>query len=252
MPDSVERSAGGKRVANKVALVAGAGCIGPGWGNGKAAAVLYAREGAKIFAVDIRPGAAEETVAIIHNEGGEAIAHCADVTDEAAVEAMTAACVDAYGRNDILHNNVGGSGTGRSLETITVDDWNADAGAQPDLGDAHLPRRGPGDGTQRRRRNRQYLLHRVATPYQRAECGVFVGEGRGERIYQEHSAATCGQGHPGELRASRLYRHPFHPAHGRRPAELRKQGLRQRRGIYRGARPRAFSDLSRSYPAAAK
>lgn len=125
MSDSVEPSAGGKRVANKVALVTGAGSIGPGWGNGKAAAVLYAREGARVFAVDFRAEAAEETASIIRDEGGEAIAHCADVTDEGAVEAMVAACVEAFGPIDILHNNVGGSGTGRALGTITVDDWNA-------------------------------------------------------------------------------------------------------------------------------
>ena len=47
------------RVKDKVALVTGAGSIGPGWGNGKAAAVLYAREGARVFAVDCNPAAAE-------------------------------------------------------------------------------------------------------------------------------------------------------------------------------------------------
>jgi len=113
------------RFAGKVALVAGAGSIGPGWGNGKAAAVLYAREGARVFAIDFRAEAAEETVAIIRNEGGEAVAHAADVTDEAAVAKAVATCLDAWGRIDVLHNNVGGQGTGRSLDNITVDDWNA-------------------------------------------------------------------------------------------------------------------------------
>lgn len=112
------------RFAGRVALVAGAGSIGPGWGNGKAAAVLYAREGARVFAVDFRAGAAEETVAIIRAEGGEATPWTADVTDEKAVAAMVAACMDKYGRIDVLHNNVGGQGTGRSLDNITVDDWN--------------------------------------------------------------------------------------------------------------------------------
>ncbi len=113
------------RVADKIVLVTGAGSIGEGWGNGKAAAVLYAREGARVFAVDFRAEAAQETAAIIQSEGGEAVAHCADVTDEAAVETMVAACVDSFGRIDILHNNVGGSGTGKTLENITLEDWNA-------------------------------------------------------------------------------------------------------------------------------
>ena len=60
----------GDRLKDKVALVSGAGSIGPGWGNGKAAAVLFAREGAKVLAVDIKLEAAEETKRIIEAEGG--------------------------------------------------------------------------------------------------------------------------------------------------------------------------------------
>lgn len=122
MNDHVKR---GDRVAGKVALVTGAGSIGPGWGNGKAAAVLYAREGARVFAVDNRAEAAEETRAIIEGEGGICTAHVADVTDAGAVAAMTAACIAAFGRIDILHNNVGGQGPGRRLEDITLEDWHA-------------------------------------------------------------------------------------------------------------------------------
>ena len=73
------------RLDGRVALVLGAGSSGPGWGNGKAAAVLYAREGARVAAVDVNPAAAEETRALIAGEGGEAIALAADVTDEDAV-----------------------------------------------------------------------------------------------------------------------------------------------------------------------
>ena len=95
------------RLRNRVALVVGAGSSGPGWGNGKAAAVLFAREGAKVFCVDINPAAAEETVEIIRGEGGEASAHEADVTDGAQVGAMVERCVADYGRIDVLENNVG-------------------------------------------------------------------------------------------------------------------------------------------------
>ena len=114
----------GGRVAGKAALVTGAGSIGPGSGNGKAAAVLYAREGARVLCVDNRLAAAEETRDIVEGEGGTAVAHEADVTDEGGIAAMVAACIDAFGRIDILHNNVGGSGPGAALMEVALDDWN--------------------------------------------------------------------------------------------------------------------------------
>ena len=117
--------AGRNRLAGKVALVVGGGSIGPGWGNGKAAAVLYALEGAKVLVVDLRREAADETVDIISTAGGSASATAADATDEGAVAGFVKTCMDTYGRIDVLHNNVGGQGTGRSLKTITVADWNA-------------------------------------------------------------------------------------------------------------------------------
>ncbi|MDE0212525.1 MAG: SDR family oxidoreductase, partial [Deltaproteobacteria bacterium] len=84
----------GERVKGKVALVAGAGSIEPGWGNGKAAAVLYAREGAQVFAVDFRLEAAEETRTIIESEGGTCATFAADVTSETDVKAMVDACLN--------------------------------------------------------------------------------------------------------------------------------------------------------------
>ena len=95
------------RLKDKIAIVTGAGSSGPGWGNGKATAVLYAREGAKVFAVDIRREAADETAGIIKGEGGEAEGFAADVSKSADVEAMVARCEEVFGRVDILHNNVG-------------------------------------------------------------------------------------------------------------------------------------------------
>src|SRR5207244_182839 len=97
------RSEGGDmadRLKGKVALVVGAGSIGPGWGNGKAAAVAFAREGAKVLCADINLKAAEETAVIIGGEGFHAQAIKADVTKNGDVEAMVAACVKAYGRID--------------------------------------------------------------------------------------------------------------------------------------------------------
>jgi NAD(P)-dependent dehydrogenase (short-subunit alcohol dehydrogenase family) len=95
------------RLQDKVALVFGAGSSGPGWGNGKAAAVAYAREGARVVAIDMSGEAAQETAGIIEGEGHQAIALHADVTDTASVDASVERALAAFGRIDILHNNVG-------------------------------------------------------------------------------------------------------------------------------------------------
>ena len=112
----------GDRVTEKVAIVTGAGSAGPGWGNGKAAAVLYAREGARVLAVDIDPAAAEETRRIVAEEGGTCSAAQVDVTDADAVRAMVAQATDRYGRIDILHNNVGITEVG-GPEEISEEAW---------------------------------------------------------------------------------------------------------------------------------
>ena len=90
-----------------VAMVCGAGSSGPGWGNGKACAVQFAREGAQVFAVDINPEAAAETKDIIEGEGGDCVVYSADVTDSLSVKGFVAACIETYGRVSVLHNNVG-------------------------------------------------------------------------------------------------------------------------------------------------
>src|SRR5471032_1544165 len=95
------------RLQNKIALVFGAGSVGPGWGNGKAAAVAYAREGAVVIAVDRVQEAADETASIIAGEGNPALALAADVTRSDAVKAVVDRVVADHGRIDILHNNVG-------------------------------------------------------------------------------------------------------------------------------------------------
>src|ERR1700756_220177 len=96
-----------ERLKGKTALVVGAGSIGPGWGNGKATAVTFAREGATVFCVDRNAAAAEETVKIISSEGGKSSAFTADVARASDVEAMVAACLKTCGRIDVLDNNVG-------------------------------------------------------------------------------------------------------------------------------------------------
>src|SRR3954465_876671 len=95
------------RLKDKVALVVGAGSIGPGWGNGKATAVAYAREGARVIAVDMNLDAANETAGIIRGEGGTCDAVTANVTVSDDVARVVARCMELHGRIDILHNNVG-------------------------------------------------------------------------------------------------------------------------------------------------
>jgi NAD(P)-dependent dehydrogenase (short-subunit alcohol dehydrogenase family) len=106
----------GERLKGKTALVFGAGSSGPGWGNGKAAATLYAREGARVFAVDLRAEAARETQRIIEEEGGQCTALAADVTDSAQILDAVKMALAAAGRIDVLHNNVGITEMGGPIE----------------------------------------------------------------------------------------------------------------------------------------
>ncbi len=100
----------GDRVKGKCAIVFGGGQTpGETIGNGRATALLLAREGARVLVADRALSSAEETAALIKEAGGDGSAFAADVTDEAAVAAAIAACLSRYGRIDILHNNVGAS-----------------------------------------------------------------------------------------------------------------------------------------------
>lgn len=110
------------RLAGKVAIVTGAGSSGPGVGNGKAAAILFAREGAKVLLVDAAPERAEETLSIIREEGGTAAVFDANVAHADDCRRMVDAAMDYYGRLDVLDNNVGISRRGSVLE-ISEEDW---------------------------------------------------------------------------------------------------------------------------------
>jgi len=111
-----------KRLEDKVAIVTGAGSIGRGWGNGKAISVLFAREGAKVFGVDISEDAADETRDIIKKEGGTFTRVIADVSKPAQVQTLVSACVDVFGGVDILVNNVGIALVGGPAE-LEESDW---------------------------------------------------------------------------------------------------------------------------------
>lgn len=121
----------GEKLKGKVAIVTGAGSVKgapdrPPIGNGKAAAIVYAREGAAVVAVDISSEAAEETKRTIADEGGECSAYSGDVTRADDCRAMAEECMKRYGRIDILHNNVGTGGK-KAGGILDVDegDWDA-------------------------------------------------------------------------------------------------------------------------------
>ncbi|MFQ5897756.1 MAG: SDR family NAD(P)-dependent oxidoreductase [Candidatus Methylomirabilia bacterium] len=111
-----------ERLNGKVAIVTGAGSRGPGMGNGKAAAILFAREGAQVLSVDQVIERAEETCTVIRSEGGEASVFQADVTRPADCVRMVATAVERYGRLDILHNNVGIESR-RGILEVSEEEW---------------------------------------------------------------------------------------------------------------------------------
>lgn len=112
------------RLRDKVAIIVGGGQVpGEGLGNGRAASILFAREGAKVVVADRNIESAQETVALIEKEGGVAFAQRTDITVDADCKALAEATVTRFKRIDILHNNVG-IGTGDSGPTkITDEAW---------------------------------------------------------------------------------------------------------------------------------
>jgi NAD(P)-dependent dehydrogenase (short-subunit alcohol dehydrogenase family) len=113
-----------KRLQDKIAIVTGAGCVGPGWGNGRSITYRFVEEGAKVFAVDRSETALEETVERTAELGMELPTHICDVTDSASVKTMVDACIAKYGRVDILVNNVGGSAAGGPVE-LSEEVWDS-------------------------------------------------------------------------------------------------------------------------------
>jgi NAD(P)-dependent dehydrogenase (short-subunit alcohol dehydrogenase family) len=109
----------------KVAFVAGAGSVGEGWGNGRATAVLLARQGAKVFGTDISGQALAGTTAAMNDEGLTGwTGHPCNMTASEEVQAAVAACVERFGRIDILVNNIGGSAPGDPV-TMPEEVWDA-------------------------------------------------------------------------------------------------------------------------------
>ena len=109
------------RLKDRIAIVVGAGqSPGEGIGNGRATALTFAREGAKVLCVDHNLGSAQETVAMIATKGGLAAPFKADVTRDSDIRAMVQDAVTRWGRIDILHNNVGVSLAGGDAELLAI------------------------------------------------------------------------------------------------------------------------------------
>ena len=112
------------RLAEKIAIVVGAGQQpGETVGNGKATAIRFAQEGAKVLVVDLDMERAESTADAIAADGGEASVLAADITREDDCRAIAASCVERYGRIDILHNNVGRSQGDRDTAEMDAEVW---------------------------------------------------------------------------------------------------------------------------------
>jgi len=116
------------RLEGKVAIVTGAGSVGPGWGNGRATAVRFAEEGARVLAVDRDGESLRETLERAEAAGGTIATHLCDVTDGDSVAAMVRACTEKWGRVDVLVNNVGGSARGGPVD-MTEEVWDAQVDA---------------------------------------------------------------------------------------------------------------------------
>jgi NAD(P)-dependent dehydrogenase (short-subunit alcohol dehydrogenase family) len=117
-----------QRLKDKVAVVIGAGqSPGEGLGNGRATAIRFAREGARVLAVDRNLELAEETVYLINKEGLSAKAYAADVTRQADLAEAIIHANNLWGRLDILHNNVGISLEGGDAELEDIDEERFDA-----------------------------------------------------------------------------------------------------------------------------
>jgi NAD(P)-dependent dehydrogenase (short-subunit alcohol dehydrogenase family) len=112
------------RLKDKVAIVVGAGQTpGDTIGNGRATAILFAREGARVVLVDHNLESALETQALIEAEGGTCFSFKADVTNEEDCKGFVRAAVEAYGRVDVLHNNVGIGGGDDEILSLTEESW---------------------------------------------------------------------------------------------------------------------------------
>ena len=211
-------------LTGKVAFVAGAGSVGEGWGNGKATAVLLARQGAKVYGVDLNPAAVAETAAIIEAEGDTCATRTVNMTVAAEVAAAVEDCLARFGRIDILVNNVGGSAPGDPV-TMPEEVW--DAQMDHNLKTAFLGCKYVLPVMERQGAGAVVNLSSVACLSHQVDGRTNVAyaavEGRGHRLHPQHGDRLREEGHPGELRGA------GHHAHAAGGAPAGQAARRQRR-----------------------
>lgn len=110
------------RLADRTVIVAGGGAIGSGMSNGRAAALAYAREGARVLVADLDRDSALQTQELVRAEGGVCDIHVGDLSVAGNVEAMVTHCLQSFGSIDVLHNNIGIIRVGGPVE-LTEEDW---------------------------------------------------------------------------------------------------------------------------------
>ena len=194
------------RLDGRVAVVVGGGQTpGETIGNGRATAITFAREGAKVLVVDRELGSAEETVAMIRDAGGEATAHGADITDRESCASIPTVATSTYGALDVLHNNVGigtGDATGRPRRRGRVA---TDLRRQP-VGDvANVQGGDPGDACRRPRLDHQHLVDRVDLLDEHR--GLPDLQGRGEHADPAPGDGRGASRDPRQRRAARVDAH---------------------------------------------
>jgi NAD(P)-dependent dehydrogenase (short-subunit alcohol dehydrogenase family) len=112
------------RLEGKIAFITGAGSVGPGWGNGRATAIRFAQEGAKVFATDIDLTNLDETLKLAGEAAQNITTSKMDIFQASAIEESIQACIQKFGAIDILVNVVGGSAKGGPVE-MTEEVWDA-------------------------------------------------------------------------------------------------------------------------------
>ena len=110
------------RLEDKAIIVAGAGTKKEGLGNGRAAAIQFAREGAMVLCVDMHESGAQITANMIRDEGGQAKTCAADILNKKDCERVVDTCLKQFKKLDVLHNNVG-IGSGKEIVNATCEDW---------------------------------------------------------------------------------------------------------------------------------
>ena len=194
------------RLAGKAALITGAGSVGPGWGNGRATAVIFAREGAALLLADRDRGALEETAGRARAEGARVVTHECDVTDGGQVGAMVSRCAAELAELDVLVNNVGGSLPGGPVE-LEEKDWQAQFAVNLTSVFLCCKHAIPVMKAQRRRGDREHRVRVRPALDRRGPGSVRGGQGGGDPVLPGGRGPARRRRDPGQHRSSRPAAH---------------------------------------------